>query len=127
MRPLDAGSLKEMLAGSPEMPRGARLHRSDLFPRRDERHTIVRRILNGWTAELVRAHSTAVSQGMLDLLGRSPSLLSLAYHIEPQRLIEARRKSRQRDSSGALRTAKEMLERCMDFLREISEKTDAAA
>jgi hypothetical protein len=64
---------------------------------------------------------------MLDLLGRSPSLLSLAYHIEPQRLLEARRKSRQGDSSGALHTVKEMLEKCMDFLREISEKTGAAA
>jgi hypothetical protein len=69
----------------------------------------------------------AVSSERLDLLSRSPSLLSLAYYIEPQRLLEARRKSRQGDFSGALATARDMLDGCVDFLREIAEKTGAAA
>jgi hypothetical protein len=127
MRALDADSLRQLLQGSPEWPRGPRLHRHGAFPGRDERHGIINRLLKGWTAELARAHATSMSSERLDLLGHSPSLLPLAYHIEPQRLLEARRKSRQGDSTGALATARDMLERCIDFLREISEKTGAAA
>ena len=127
MRDLDPSSLRLLLDGSPETPRGPRLRIHGAFPRREERHRIVSRLLKGWTDELAAAHATALSFQTLDLLGHSPSLLSLAYHIEPQRLLETRRKSRQGDSNGALAAAKEMLERCIDFLREISEKTGAAA
>ena len=127
MHTLDAASLRRLLAGGPEFPHGPRLSRNDAFPPRDERHLIISRLLKGWTDELARAHTTALTFERLDLLGHSPSLLSLAYHIEPQRLLEARRKSRQGDSSGALATAREMLEKCIDFLREISEKTGVAA
>ncbi len=124
---LDDGSLRQLLEGSPELPRGPRLRSHAALPRRDERHAIVNHLLAEWTSELLRARTTAVSLQRLDLLGHSPSLLSLAYHIEPQRLLETRRKSRWGDSTGALATAKEMLERCIDFLREISEKTSVAA
>ena len=127
MRALDAAALRHLLEASPELPRGPRLHRHAAFPGRDERHGIVNRLLEGWTAELAQARNTAVSYERLDLVGSSPSLLALAYHIEPQRLLETRRKSRRGDSTGALATAKDMLERCIDFLREISEKTGAAA
>lgn len=127
MRTLDADSLQELLRGCSEAPRGPHLRSHTAFPRCDERHGIIARLLQSWTAELARARTAAVSSERLDLLGRSPSLLSLAYYIEPQRLLEARRKSRQGDSSGALATAKEMLDRCVDFLREIAEKTGAAA
>jgi hypothetical protein len=127
MRALEPASLRELLEGSAQAPRGPRLRRHSTFPRRDERHGIIARLLKGWTAELGRARTMAVSSERLDLLGRSPSLLSLAYYIEPQRLLEARRKSRQGDFSGALATARDMLDGCVDFLREIAEKTGAAA
>ena len=127
MRALDADGLRQMLSGNPQSPRGPRLHAAGTFPGRDARHGITDRLLKGWTDELERAHAAAAAFEELDLLGHSPSLLSLAYHIEPQRLLETRRRSRQGDSAGALATAREMLGRCIDFLREISEKTGAAA
>jgi len=127
MRALDAASLRQLFEGSPESPRGPRLRSHGAFPRRDERHRIIDRLLKGWTDELAQAHTAAASFEGLDLLGHSPSILPLAYHIEPQRLLETRRKSRLGDSTGAVAAAKEMLERCIDFLRVISEKTGAAA
>ncbi|MFI5367457.1 MAG: 6-hydroxymethylpterin diphosphokinase MptE-like protein, partial [Spirochaetia bacterium] len=81
MRTLDASSLRQLLDGSPESPRGPRLRRYGAFPPRDQRHQVVSRLLKGWTDELARAHATASSLDKLDLLGHSPSLLSLAYHI----------------------------------------------
>ncbi len=127
MRALDAVSLRELLEGRAEAPRGPRLRREDEFPGREQRHRIIGGLLQGWTAELSRARAAAVSSERLELLGRSPSLLSLAYYIEPRRLLEARRKSRQGDSTGAREAAREMLDGCVDFLREIAEKTGAAA
>jgi hypothetical protein len=127
MRVLSAASLLELLHGCADAPRGPRLRRHPAYPRRAERHGIVTRLLRRWTAELVQARATAVSAERLDLRGSSPSLLSLAYYIEPQRLLEARRKSRQGDASGALAATRKMLHGCVDFLREIAEKTGAAA
>jgi hypothetical protein len=127
MSVINAASLRDLLRWCAEAPRGPRLRTHTAFPRRDERHRIISRLLRGWTAELDGARVAAVSSERLDLLGHSPSLLSLAYYIEPQRLLEARRKSRHGDPIGALATAKEMLEGCLDFLRGIAEKTGAAA
>ena len=127
MRALDPAGLRQLLAGRPESARGPLLHGSSAFPPREVRRGIVSRLLKGWTDEIVQARAAATAFAKLDLLGRSSLFLSLAYYIEPQRLLETRRKSRRGDSAGALATAREMLEGCIDFLREIREKTGAAA
>lgn len=127
MRVLDRDSLRELLRKNTQAPRGPRLRAHASFPRRPERGHIISHLLRGWTAELESAHAATVASAHLDLLGHSPSLLSLAYYIEPQRLLEARRKSRRGDFSGALATTKEMLTCCVDFLRRIAEKTGVAA
>lgn len=127
MRVINAASLRNLLQDCPKEPQGPRLRTPATFPGRDERHGIVSRLIRGWAAELAGARAAAVSSEKLDVLGHSPSLLSLAYYIEPQRLLEARRKSRQGDSAGAMATAMEMIEGCLDFLSEIAEKTGAAA
>jgi hypothetical protein len=127
MHAINAASLGDLLRDCPKDPRGPRLHAHAAFPSRDERHGIVSRLIHGWAAELAHARTAAASSEKLDVMGHSPSLLSLAYYFEPQRLLEARRKSRQGDSAGAMAAAREMIEGCLDFLRQIAEKTGAAA
>jgi hypothetical protein len=127
MRAIDAASFRDLLRDCPKAPRGPRLRAHTAFPSRDERHGIVSRLIRGWADELAGARAAAASSEKLDVIGHSPSLLSLAYYFEPRRLLEARRKTRQGDPAGAMAAAREMIEGCLDFLRQIAEKTGAAA
>jgi hypothetical protein len=52
-------------------------------------------------------------------------VLSIAYHVEPQLLIETRRAARRGDPSGALSKASEMLSGCMDFVKLLEAKAES--
>jgi hypothetical protein len=82
-------------------------------------------LLQTWSEELSAASRLSRDPDGLSRLGNSPSLLALAYYIEPQLLIESRRMARKGDGAGALAKAKTMVSSCLDFMRSLREKVES--
>ena len=119
MKELNADSLESLLGHGTGAAGGPRLREHPHFPRRDQRRRILTDLLSGWVDELETARTTAAGPAGPAALGRTPSVLSMAYFIEPQLLIETRRKARHGDAEGARATAGQMLEGCAHFLRSL--------
>jgi hypothetical protein len=119
MKELNAASLASVLGNATGEAGGPRLREHSGLPRGDQRRRILTGLLSRWMEELETARTTAAGPDGPAALGRSPSVLSMAYYIEPQLLIETRRKARHGDAAGARATAGEMLEGCAHFLRSL--------
>jgi hypothetical protein len=124
---LDAGSLQELLEGAHS--RGAKplLHPCAAIPRRGQRLKVVKGLLEGWAGELAAARAAIASLHSLAAIGELPTVLALAYHVEPQLLMETRRAARRGDRDGALSHATDMLSGCGDFMALLQSKVAHAA
>jgi hypothetical protein len=93
---------------------GPRFHPFAGYPDRTARTRIVNAMLSRWKESFVAAER--------ERLAPPSDVLPLAYYIEPQLLLEARRQAR-RGSSDARSTAEKLLSGCVSFIQELSEKT----
>jgi hypothetical protein len=121
METLDAAALRELLTSS-----GATAHGTQLVPAaipgRRQRLDVLTGLLEGWRGELSAARAALSRTRGLSPLGELPTVLSLAYHVEPRLLIETRRAARQGNLDGALDHASRMLAGCMSFLESLEGK-----
>jgi hypothetical protein len=122
-RDLDAASLYGLLRDAARSPGGPMLRPLEPYPSHEARKLILAGLIRGWNAELAAAETALRSRGLPALLRDSPFLLSAVYHMEPRLLLEAGRKLRRRDPSGALDEAHQMFQGCISFLSALSERT----
>jgi hypothetical protein len=96
-------------------------------PSVERRVDIVRRMIEGWARVVEEGRAAPGSPPGLAAFARSPVLVSLAYFIEPRRLLDAKRKGRLGDEEGARVAAAGVLEGCADFLHSLAGKVRGAA
>jgi hypothetical protein len=125
MGALDSESLLDVLKTGTAAEAGPLLHPFPEIPRLAQRREVVHDLLGAWTAELSAAQVALSSSGNPAAIGTLPTVLSIAYHVEPQLLIETRRAARRGDPSGALSKASEMLSGCMDFVKLLEAKAES--
>jgi len=126
MKPLDAASLKELLRCSPPSPPGNQLSLSPALPARAQRVSMAQRILAGWRETVLAGLESAQGKRGTGALAALP-LLTLAYQIAPQPLLETKRKARLGDERGARESAISLLQECEKFLRGLQERVSRAA
>ena len=88
---------------------------------------IVSHLISGWREKLTLAGKAMREAGEPEAAARDPSLFALVFDVEPRLLLEARRKLRRGDRSGALETTNDMLEACGAFLRGLEDRTGAGS
>jgi len=126
MKPLDSASLKELLRCSPPSAPGNQLSLSPALPARAQRVSMARRILAGWRETVLEGLESAQGKRGTSALAAAP-LLTLAYQIAPQPLLETKRKARLGDERGARESAISLLQECEKFLRGLEERVSRAA
>jgi hypothetical protein len=124
---LDPDALRRLLRSQPSSREGSRFSPQEGYPARHERTRIVQSLLEAWKSSLAAAQESICRSAEPAQLELSSLPLTLAYYIEPQLLLEARRKSRRGDLASARATAEEMFRGCIDCLGEQAEKSRAGA
>jgi hypothetical protein len=122
LQAVDAGSLGALLGDRATGSRGPALRLCSTLPDAAERRSAAARLLDGWKVELAAA-GTAIAgpQGVTGLAGH-PAALQLAWHIEPQMLVETRRAERRGEHALAETRATQMITGCLSFLERLATK-----
>ena len=127
MESVDEHSLERLLAAGTGPQGGTPLRPWQRLPSHEQRRTVVAGLLEGWKDQLSTTLAAVKRSRGLTAIAERPTVLALAYHVEPQLLIEARRQARRGDPAGALAKASDMLLGCIDFLDGLASRARGGA
>jgi hypothetical protein len=117
--PVDGTLFRALVASAPPCASGPRLQQQPRWPSPTARRDAARSVLSRWSEILGRGAAQARAGTWAEALAESPELTDLAWHAAARDLIDAKRRQRLGDESGAQAAAVGLLEDAGAFVRSL--------
>jgi len=125
--PIDGPGLTALVASAPAGTPGPRLRPDPRWPAPEERRESARGVLSRWARMLGQGAADAHAGSWVEALGASPGLADLAWHTAARGLLDAKRRQRLGDSSGAQAAVVALLEDARAFVLSLRDRLAAGA